>query len=133
MTFTYDLANASAAIVLISTVRLELGDSVLGAGVRPNGSNFSDEEITVWLDAEESDPMRATARACEALSRAWATVANVAVGPRREELGKVSKDWSDRAETLRIQYGGIGSGGFAVTTRRVDGYSEAAEDTDYGS
>ena len=134
MAFTYDLASVDPAIALISKVRIEIGDVNSGAGVRPNGSNFSDAEITHWLDEEGDDVMLATVRACEALSRAWSVVANNTIGPRREDLGKVSSDWAKRAETLRAQYGGAGAAGFGVTLKRVDGYSEAADATDdYGS
>ena len=81
----------------ISRVRLELGDTIEDAGVRPDGSNLSDEEILLWLDEESNDIMTVVGRACAALSKMWTNIANITVGPRREELGKVAKEWSDRA------------------------------------
>lgn len=105
MTFTYDLANAIASKVLISKVRLEIGDTVSGAGIRPDATNLSDEEITVWLDLEDDDVMLAAARACDAMSRAWSVVANETVGPRKTEFSKVSGEYEKRAESLRGTYG----------------------------
>ena len=110
----------------IGQVRLELGDDVDGDGVRPNGSNFTDAQLQVWLDREGS-VMCAAAAACEALARQWARVANIAVGQRKEDLGAVSDQWAKQAERLREQYGGGGSGGFSIGMVRADGYAEEAE------
>lgn len=107
----------------IGQVRLELGDRTEGAGVKPDGSNFADEEIQVWLD-REGDVMPAVAAACEVLSRMWSTVANLTLGPRSEELGKIADAWKTRAKELREQYGGAGAGmGFAIAAARNDGYT----------
>lgn len=104
MTFTYDLANADAAKVLISKVRLEIGDTVSGTGIRPDGTNLTDEEITVWLDMEDDDVMLAAARACDAMSRAWSVIANETIGPRKTEFGKVSGEYEKRASSIRETY-----------------------------
>jgi hypothetical protein len=37
------------------------------------------------------------ARAAAALANVWTNVANITVGPRREELGSVAKAWAERA------------------------------------
>lgn len=126
MSFTYDLASSDSDTVALSKVRLEIGDTTEDAGVKPNGSNLADEEISVWLSDEDDNVMRAAARACEALSRMWSPVGNYSSGPRREDLGKVSADWAARAEALRTLYGGSSGSTFAVATGRSDGYSEAA-------
>ena len=76
MTFTYDLASADADEVAISKVRLELGDTVSGTGVRPSNANLTDEEIAVWLEDEDDHIMRTVARACEALARMWSPMSN---------------------------------------------------------
>lgn len=129
MTVTYDLSSSDAATVRRSRVRLELGDETVGAGVRPGGGNLTDAEIDVWLAAEEHDPLRATAAACEALSRIWSTQANLTVGPRKEDLAAVASAWAARAKELRAQVGGGGStgGAFSGGFCRHDGYSEAAD------
>lgn len=133
MTFTYNLSSEDEDVLAISKVRMELGDTTENVGVKPDSSNLSDEEIAVWLEAEEDNVMRAVARACEALARLWTNVSNITVGPRKEELGKVSSDWSKRAEVLRDEYGGSSSTAFSIGLKRTDGYSEAAEEIDYVS
>ena len=97
MAFTYNLASVDPAIKNISLVRLELGDTALNVGVRPDGSNLTDEELSVWLADEGNDIMNTVARACAALANMWTIVANITVGPRREELGQIAKGWADRA------------------------------------
>lgn len=109
MAFTYDLATD------IGMVRLELGDTAQ-PGVKPDGGNLADEEIALWLGREGS-VMRTVAAACEALSRSWAAVASISVGPRKEDLGSISKTWADRAASLRSQHGNTPSdSGEAATT-----------------
>lgn len=130
MTFTYDLSSAVDATLAISKVRLEIGDTVSAMGVRPDGSNLSDEEISNWLDEEDYNIMRTAARACEALSRMWSSIATITVGPRKEELGKVSTEWAKQAKAIRDIYGGTSSSAFSVGTSREDGYSIAAEETE---
>ena len=49
MSFSYTLGSTDATTAAIARVRLEIGDTVSGAGVLPDGSNLSDEEITVYL------------------------------------------------------------------------------------
>ncbi len=98
MSFTYSLTTDTGK------VRLEIGDVTSGAGIRPDGSNLQDEEIAVWLTREGS-MMRAAAAACEALSRQWATVANTASGPLREDADSVAGKWAARAKELRGAYG----------------------------
>ena len=97
MTFTYDLSEDDENLLNISRVRLELGDTQQDAGVRPSGSNLTDEEILFWLEEEDNDIMRVVARAAQALALAWTTVTNITVGPRREELGQVAEGWAKRA------------------------------------
>lgn len=131
MTFTYSLASSDDATVRIAKVRLELGDTAYGLGVKPDNSNFSDEEIAVWLEEESNHVMHTVVRACDVLARLWSNVATLTEGPRKEEFGKVTDNWTKQAQTLREQYGnpaGNGSTGsaFAVGSARVDGYSENA-------
>lgn len=94
MAFSYDLTTN------VGQVRLALGDTISGAGVRPDGSNFSDAEIAYFI-ARESSPDLAVARACEVLATQWATVADLQVGPRQESLGQVAQRYAEQAVTLR--------------------------------
>lgn len=125
MTFTYSLGSSDSDTANIAKVRLEIGDTsnASGAGVKPDGTNLSDEEIAIWLEREGDEVMRAVASACEALARQWSRVADIAVGPRREALGQVSKRWADEAKRLREQYGGAGEECFSIGAIRVDGFS----------
>ena len=122
MSFSYALSTD------VGKVRLELGDTVSGAGVKPDNSNFSDEELQSWINAEDSHIMHTVTRACESLARMWSNMANVTIGPRSEGFGKISADWAARAKELRQQYGDPGGGSaFSVGLDRVDGYSAAAD------
>ena len=49
MSFTYYLSSTNATTAALARVRLEIGDTVEGAGVLPDGGNLTDEEITVYL------------------------------------------------------------------------------------
>lgn len=126
MAFSYDLASSDATTLAVSKVRLEIGDTVANAGVLPSGGNLSDEEITIWLTDEDNNVMRTAARACEALARHWSPVGSYSSGSRREDLGKVAKEWSDKAIELRKTYGGSSGSTFSVQPGRSDGYADAA-------
>ncbi len=116
MTFTYTLTTD------IGKVRLELGDTVSGDGVKPKSQNLTDEEIQVLLDREGS-VMGAVAAACELLARTWARFASLSAGSLRNDLGTITGQWADRAKELRAQYGG-GSLAFAIDAHRDDGYHD---------
>lgn len=124
MAFTYDLDTADADRLLISKVRLEIGDTVLNNGVKPDSSNFSDEEILVLLDREGDDFKRACAALLSILSNMWSGVANIQVGPRREDLSQVSKQYSARAKLLQEQSGAGSAKSFSAGFKRADGYAE---------
>jgi hypothetical protein len=104
MAFTYELTTD------IGKVRLEIGDTNATSGVKPDGLAFDDDELQVFLDAE-GHVMRAAARACEVLGRSWATVTDIRIGPRSENLGAVAKTWSDQAARLRATWGDTPSAG----------------------
>lgn len=101
MAFTYDLSSSNVNTLNISKVRLEIGDTVHNAGVRPDASNLSDEEIALWLSEEGDDIKLASARACEAMASAWSVVADEKIGPRTMNFGEVSKNFEKRAIALR--------------------------------
>jgi hypothetical protein len=106
MAFTYDLTTN------VGQVRLALGDTVSGSGVRPDGSNFTDAEIQYFLTQEADSVAGATAAACAALAVAWSNVANLTVGPRREDLGAVAEQYATRAAASREMTAGYVSLGF---------------------
>lgn len=120
MAFSYVLSTD------VGKVRLEIGDTTAGAGVRPDGTNLTDAEVEYFL-AQEGSVGRAVARACEVLATLWAGVADLTVGPRREALGSVAQRYADRAQRLRRQHGGAEVGALAVGMIRQDGYQRATD------
>ncbi|MGB8644037.1 MAG: hypothetical protein WCF84_02280 [Anaerolineae bacterium] len=98
MAFTYDLTTD------LGKLRLLLGDTTSGSGIRPDGSNFLDAELTYFLSVEGLVGA-AGALACETLATQYATLANLVVGARREDLGAIGKAFADRGAALRSQYG----------------------------
>jgi hypothetical protein len=97
MAFTYNLTGTGNAL-LISKVRLELGDNVYGSGVRPASVNFTDEEISAWLTEEADDIQAVVGRAAQALANMWASAAvSKSAGPYSVNYGKISDIWAARA------------------------------------
>lgn len=125
MTFTYDLTE-TGDLLLISKVRLELGDTVSGSGVRPGSVNLSDEEILIWLDDEGNDIIQTVGRAALALSNMWASAAvSKSAGPYSVNYGKVSDVWAKRAAEIQVTVGGVIGGGLqASALKKTDGYSD---------
>ncbi len=122
--FTYDLASADATLVLVAKVRFEIGDTVLNKGPRPDDSNFSDEEIEYKL-TEYGNAVAATAAAlCDVLATAWAKEATTKTGDIQENLTDISKQYAERAKSLR-KHSGVVSAGW----NRKDGYN--ADTTSY--
>ena len=98
MTFTYDLTEIDD-LLLVSKVRLELGDTVEDSGIRPGGLNISDEEILLWLAEEDDDIQSVAGRAAQALANVWASAAvSETVGAHSVSYGKISDLWAKRAE-----------------------------------
>lgn len=120
MPFTYALNHADEDIAIVAQVRLALGDTVRDDGIKPDGGNFSDDEILFVLAQHENDVERTVGAFCEMLSRHWATAADIAVGPRRENLSQVSRAWQEQARTAGSDAGKA----FVATLVRSDGYSE---------
>ena len=122
--FSYLLDSDDAETAAIARVRLEIGDTVEGAGVLPDGGNLSDEEIAVFLTQYANDVALATAALAGVLARRWSVLADVTVGPRSERLSQVAQAWERQAAALG---GGATFGAFVLSPVRVDGYSENAD------
>ena len=121
MAFTY----TGALDTDLDKLRFEIGDTVSGSGVLPDGTNIPDATLTAIITAEGSVGL-AAARVCESMARHWARVASsIAVGAR-SETNKQAEMWRTMAQDLRLQYGGGGtqSGMFSVGMKRDDGYAE---------
>lgn len=126
MAFTYDLAGTGDTL-LISRVRMHIGDNVENSGVLPDGSNLQDAEILLFLSETSNDVDQTVGAISAMLARRWAVVADVRVGPRSESLSQVSKAWMEQAQSLNPTYQS-----FAIYGGRSDGYSDHADDvTEY--
>lgn len=99
MTFTYTLTTD------IGKLRLKLGDHTSGAGLRPDGTNFTDEELQVWL-TEGGSVDFALLLACETLAREWSSSADLGVGSVRESASQVAAAWTERADAQRRRLAG---------------------------
>lgn len=101
MTFSYDhAANPTTA-----KIRLLVGDSKENNGPRPDSSNFSDEEITVFLGMEGDHAMRAAAAALEALAAEWSGyTGELRTGPVDERFQQADA-YAKRAEAMRSAWG----------------------------
>lgn len=124
MGFTYDLTSD------IGKVRLLIGDTVINNGVKPDGTNYSDEEIQVFLTRNENDSDIAAAEALENLARMWAVEPDVKMGPVTESRSDVARNLRYQALALRDQVGGDATA-FSVGFVRDDGYAEADEEQEY--
>jgi len=130
MTFSYDLAGtAGATSRAVARIRLELGDQNSGAGVNPDGTNLSDEELLDFYGREANSVLGGAAHAAEALSRSWARMSDMRAGPLSQSFSQTSAAWAKQAETLRVQAGG-GAPVFKALSSRQDGYAYRAGSVD---
>jgi hypothetical protein len=119
MAFTYDHASSPT----LAKIRLLIGDSRQADGPRPDGSNFSDEELGVFLDMEGSHAMRAAAAGVEALAAEWSAYTGMLrTGPVDEQYQQAAA-YAERAAVMRAAWG-YGAdqsqmqAGYSVRTKR---------------
>ena len=110
----------------LGKLRLELADdnAAAGLGVLPDGGNYTDAQLQVFLDREGS-VMGALAAACENLHMRYLLDANQNEGQRRDDGRGTALRYASQARQLRRQYGGparVYAGGVI----RQDAYSEDA-------
>ena len=96
MSFTYSLSDDTGK------VRLAIGDtsSTTGAGVRPDGSNFSDEELDVFITAATAAGgawRNAVAPVLRVLANQYAAAA------RSLQFADYREDYTQTAAALRAQ------------------------------
>lgn len=96
MTFTYSATDLSTDL---AKLRLALGDTTSGAGVRPDGGNFSDEELQVFLDGLGSS--QTWRNAVPAVLRILAN--QYAAAAKRTDDAEISEDLTQTAKALRDQ------------------------------
>lgn len=130
MAVTYDLSSTDPAVLLISRLRLEIGDKTLDQGVMPDESNFADAELQEFLTRASNNVEHAAALACDVLATTWARLADIEIGPRSEDLSQVAKRYEARAKVYRDRLG-ISSVAFSGGMVRADGYEEYDTDEEY--
>lgn len=104
MSFSYNLDSTDANKAAIARVRMEVGDTNQERGVKPDGTNYTDEEILVLYQEEAEIVGRTAARICEQLATSWSSVPRTMFGslfdPRH-----VGRNYMRQAENLRKIYG----------------------------
>lgn len=128
MSFTYDISSTNTTTLVISQIRLAIGDNVENAGALPTSANFSDAELLLFYANEGDNVYRATAAACETLGRNWARVGDIATGDVSKRSSNVAKEWRAEAARLRSIYGTTGGAGqaYSAAFTRKDGYADDA-------
>lgn len=129
MTVTFDLTNEIAPIYRRSQLRLLTGDTSDGDGPRPNGGNFQDDELDVFLVLEADNMNRAAARIFEVLAAEWSRYAgSYRLGPESEEA-RQAEAFAARAAEWRSLYGfTVDNEGTAGATSAVVNWSDAYAD-----
>lgn len=119
MTFTYLGTLATD----LDEIRFKVQDTVSGSGVKPSGSNFTDEEIN-GLFTTEGTVERTVAALYEALATIWAIQFDTEMGPRKEKASQVASSYQKLATQWRKNYGLAADTLVTSFVTRVDGYSD---------
>jgi hypothetical protein len=118
MTFTNTLSTDTGK------VRLYIGDDVSGTGVLPDGSNFSDEQIAIFLSDNGSNINSAVAALADNLAYRWAIVPE---SISKDGLSVSRGDMIAKYQALAKKFTGLARGGMrSVALDRQDAYSVAA-------
>jgi len=130
MAFTYNLSTD------IGRVRLAIGDTVKGSGPRADGSNFSDEELNVYLTpviAAGYSYGRAVSQVLRLLANEWTGKASVSIGDYSVQYAAVADNYRKAAaewERMTDATGAVVSGG--ISTGRMILSNSVYEVTDAG-
>ena len=104
MAFSYDL-SASGNTLIISKIRLFIGDHKQNSGILPDGANLQDDEILTFYSEEGSHERRASAAALETAAAAWSAHAgSYKLGPEDQD-SEQAEHFAAQAKTLRDRYG----------------------------
>lgn len=126
MSFTY---SSTSLTTNLAKVRLAIGDTTSGAGPRPDGSNFTDEEINVFI----TDALAAGGTWRNAVPPILRILANqYAAAAKKMDDAEISEDLTQTAQQLRQQAkefeatitaaGAAASGGFTAGVLTLGGY-----------
>ena len=114
MAFTYRLSTD------LGKTRLAIGDTTNGGGPRPDGANFSDEEINVYLTpviAAGYSYGRAVSQLLRLLANEWAGKASISIGEYRVDYNTIAAnyraaaaEWERMTDASGAQTAGIAVG-----------------------
>jgi hypothetical protein len=104
MGFTY-IGDLSTDLDII---RFEIGDTVEDAGIKPDNSNYSDEEINGIL-AIEGATGYTIARLYANIALLYAPFVDTKIGPRDEKLSQRGKMYALLAKQWREDYPPLGA------------------------
>lgn len=119
MTFTYN----GTLTTDLDYIRFKIQDTVENSGIKPNGGNFTDEEIAGLLGIE-STANRTIAAIYETLASIYANYVDSRMDIRDEKLSQKAARFTALAKQLREQYGFTVSSVSTSFVTRVDGYSD---------
>lgn len=102
----------------IGEIRVLIGDTIEGEGVKPGGGNFSDDELAYFL-AQGGSVRIGAALACESLAWQWNVHPDFAADGLQVKRNQVAQGWWRAALRFRQQ-----SGATSQTVTRRDAYSE---------
>jgi hypothetical protein len=114
MAFTYRLSTD------LGKTRLAIGDTTSGGGPRPEGANFSDEEINVYLTpaiAAGNSYGRAVVQLLRLLANEWTSKASISIGEYRVDYNNVAANYrtaADQWERMTDASGAQVAGGVSV-------------------
>lgn len=120
MAFTYNAVSPTASP--LSHARFLIGDVTEGAGILPNGGNFTDADLGVWLTKTASDPEKAAILALRNCAIRWATTPNsFSADGMSVNRGDMAQKMNDAANLLEasIEAAGAPAGTGLMTFHEV--------------
>lgn len=117
--FTYELNSSDLDIANIAKIRLEVGDTDPERGIKPDGDNYTDDEILYAFNGEQRIVGRAAAKICEMSATAWTAVPRTMFGALFDPRS-VAKNYMRMGTDLRKKYGysNVQSQTFSVPVKR---------------
>ena len=118
--FTYELNSSDLDIANIAKIRLEIGDTDPERGIKPQGDNYTDDEILYAFNEEERIVGRAAAKICEMSAAAWTAIPRTMFGALFDPRS-VAANYMKMATDLRKKYGysNVQSQTFSVPIKRA--------------
>ncbi len=101
----------------IGAIRLLIGDTIENNGMKPDAANFTDTEISYFLQQADNNVLRAAALACDTLAAMWNTTPDFEADGLRMNRRGIARAWQQSATHFRMKAG-------AVVRKLVRDYAE---------